>query len=129
MKTQFILATVVAALAVASLSALSNGSSDTSVSGTWNLTVKGPAAHGDMAAPMRLTQDGTKVTGTFAAHGNEHKLTGQFADRSLSLEATDAPADHRLTFNATLKDDGTLAGYLSGPMGDMQWTAARAAQQ
>ena len=126
MKTQLILAAAVAALAVATLGARSNDTRDATVSGTWNLTVKGPAAHGDMAATMQLTQDGSKVTGTFAAHGNEHKLTGRFADRRLTLEATDAPPDHPVTLTATLKDDDTLAGYLSGPMGDMQWTAARA---
>jgi hypothetical protein len=28
-------------------------------------------------------------------------------------------------FSAKLKDDGTLAGYVSSDMGDMNWTAER----
>ena len=97
------------------------------VAGTWNVAVKGPAAHGDMAATMLLRQDGKAVTGTFAVHGTEHTLKGEFSAPTLTLESTDTPADKGLTFTATLKEDGSLAGYLSGPMGDMQWTAARAA--
>ena len=34
-------------------------------------------------------------------------------------------AEHKLVFSAKLRDDGTLAGYLSGEMGDMNWTAER----
>jgi hypothetical protein len=95
------------------------------VSGVWDLAVKGPAAHGGMNATLELHQEGKKVTGSLAAHGNRHTLAGEFADGELALEATDVPADKALTLNAKLKDDGTLAGYLSGPMGDMQWTGQR----
>jgi hypothetical protein len=95
------------------------------VSGKWNMTVKGPAAHGDMPAAMLLAQAGDKVTGTFSAHGTEHKLAGTYKDATLQLETTDTPADRSLTLSAKLQDDGTLAGFLSGPMGDMKWTASR----
>ncbi len=95
------------------------------VGGAWNLMVKGPAAHGDMPATMQLRQEGKAITGTFAVHGTEHTLKGEFSDATLTLETTDTPADKSLSFTAKLKDDGSLAGYLSGPMGDMQWTATR----
>jgi hypothetical protein len=101
-----------------------NSRSD-SVAGEWELVVRGPAAHGDLTATMELMQDGSKVTGTFGAHGRTHKIAGQFDNRELSLETTDTPADHALTLTAKLKEDGTLAGYLSSSMGDMQWTASR----
>ena len=52
-------------------------------------------------------------------------LSGELNGEQLSLEATDTPADKALELTATLKEDGTLAGYLSGPMGDMTWTASR----
>lgn len=96
------------------------------LSGKWDLNVKGPAAHGDLAATMLLAHKDDKVTGTFSAHGNEHKLAGTFKDGTLSLETTDTPADRALTFTAKPQEDGTLSGFLSGPMGDMKWTASRA---
>ena len=96
------------------------------LSGKWNMNVTGPAAHGDMPATMMLTQQDDKVTGTFSAHGNEHKLAGTFRDGTLTLETTDTPADKGLSFTAKPQEDGSLAGYLSGPMGDMKWTASRA---
>jgi len=52
-------------------------------------------------------------------------LKGEFSEATLTLDTTDTPADKGITFTAKLKDDGSLAGYLSGPMGDMQWTATR----
>jgi hypothetical protein len=96
------------------------------VDGTWTMSVEGPAAHGSMTATLVLTQTGAKVAGSLTAHGNEHTLAGELADGALTLETTDTPADHVITLNATLQGDGTLSGYLSGPMGDMKWTASRA---
>jgi len=95
------------------------------IAGSWELTIKGPAAHGDLTATMDLEQNGKKVTGSFTAHGNTHAVAGEFANGDLSLETTDTPADNGITMNAKLADDGTLAGYLSSSMGDMKWTASR----
>lgn len=96
------------------------------VDGTWNMTVTGSGAHGDMSATLTLAQKELKVTGTLSAHGNEHSLTGEFKEGTLTLEATDVPADKTLSLTAKLQEDGSLQGYLSGPMGDMRWTATRA---
>jgi hypothetical protein len=95
------------------------------VAGTWTLTVKGPAAHGDLTATLVLKQDGKKVTGQFAAHGNEHSLDGEYAEGTLTLESPDAQADRSLSLTAKLKADGTLSGYLSSAMGDMPFTGKR----
>jgi hypothetical protein len=127
MRTKSILATIVAVLAATALGAHSGAARADSIAGSWQLTVKGPAAHGDMSASMQLSQKGENVTGTLAAHGNEHTLKGTFAEGTLNLEATDVPHDKSLTLHGKVKEDGTLAGYLSGPMGDMQWTGVRAA--
>ena len=113
------LAAIVAAAAFSPIAAHGD------LSGKWNLNVKGPAAHGDMPATMLLTHKDEKVTGTFSAHGTEHKLAGTFKDGTLTLETTDTPADKGLSFTAKPQEDGTLAGFLSGPMGDMKWTASR----
>ena len=95
------------------------------VAGGWEMAVKGPAAHGDLTATMELEQDGSRVTGAFTAHGRTHKLAGRFDNSELTLETTDTAADHGLSLTARLKEDGTLSGYLSSSMGDMQWTATR----
>jgi polyisoprenoid-binding protein YceI len=97
------------------------------LSGTWTMTVKGQGAHGDMTASLVLKQEAQAVTGTMTAHGGEHAVSGEFVDGSLTLTVGSESQDHhRTTLTAKLKDDGTLAGYLSGPQGDMQWTAVRA---
>ena len=95
------------------------------VVGTWTMTVKGSAAHGDMTASLTLAQDGKKVSGTLAAHGNEHKVEGEFVDGALTLATVGDDSQHQMQLNAKLKEDQTLEGYLSGPAGDMRWTAVR----
>ena len=51
-------------------------------------------------------------------------VEGEFAGNTLKLESAQG-GDDKVIFNAKLKDDGTLAGYVSGPMGDLKWTAER----
>ncbi len=95
------------------------------VSGAWTLTVQGPAAHGDMPATFDLKQEARKVTGTFALNGKRQPLAGEFSEGALSLKTTDTPPDAALSFDAQLKEDGTLAGHVSTPMGDMKFSAKR----
>lgn len=110
-------AAAVLALAVGALAAA------TEVGGTWTVAVEGP--HGAASMSLVLKQDAKKVTGTFiSGHGPDLALTGEFADGTLKLESADA-GDAKVIFNAKLKDDGTLAGYVSGPMGDIKWTGER----
>ena len=94
------------------------------VSGTWTMTVQG-SPHGDMAMGLTLEQKGTKVSGTFASPHGDLAVAGEFVDGTLSI-ATGGGDDEKITFNAKLKEDGTLAGDISSPMGDMKWTASRA---
>ena len=85
-------------------------------------------AHVDRAAAamsLVLKQDANKVTGTFiSGHGPDLALEGEFADGTLRLESAGG-GDTKVIFNGKLKDEGTLAGYVSGPMGDMKWTGER----
>jgi hypothetical protein len=99
------------------------------IAGDWILTVKGPAAHGDLTATLSLTLDGRKVTGRLTAHGNEHTVAGEFVDGSLTLEVPDAPAGRALSITARLNDEGTLAGYISTADGDMSFTGKRKGSQ
>ena len=122
-----VLALLITALTTAPLAFAQHNDKDkpTGVAGTWSLTVKGPAAHGDMAAGLTLAQTGTKVSGTLTAHGNERKVEGEFVDGALTLATVDGDSQHQVQLNGKLKEDQTLEGYLSGPGGDMRWTAVR----
>jgi hypothetical protein len=98
----------------------------TTVNGRWVLAVKG-GPHGDTTMGLTLKQEGKKVTGTFASPHGDVPVTGEFADNALDLATVIRNADEpSVTFKAKLKDDATLAGYLSSQMGDMSFTAERA---
>jgi hypothetical protein len=96
-------------------------STSPTVHGSWTITADTP--HGRISMPLVLKQDGKNVTGTVGTPHGDMPIEGEFADRSLKL-ATTVESD-RITLTATLKDDDTLAGSLSGPRGDMEWTAER----
>lgn len=99
-----------------------------SVGGVWTMTVEG-SPHGNQTMELTLTQKDTKVTGTFVSgHMPDMDVAGEFVDGELHVATTDASEDHKIVFTAKLKDDGTLAGIVSSPMGDMKWTATRATQ-
>ena len=74
-----------------------------------------------------LKQDGGKVTGTFTSPHGDVPLAGEYVGTTLTFHATiEDPHHAELTFTGTRKDDGTLAGAVTGPMGDMTWKAERA---
>ena len=116
---------LLAALATSSAFAADVAKKPISVAGGWEMTVKGPPAHGDMTATLQLKQDGAKLSGTFAFNGKTQPIAGKLVDGALSFETTDTPADKAMAFTAQLKD-GELAGSVSTHMGDMRWTAVRA---
>ena len=95
------------------------------VTGKWTLSVE--SGHGTTPMGLTLKQDGKSVTGTFSSPHGDSPVEGEFADSTLTLATTAAGDDSpHVTFKARLRDNGTLAGYLSSHMGDMQWTAERA---
>ena len=98
---------------------------EVTVTGSWSVTVKGHGAHGDLTAGLTLTQEGNNVTGLLSAHGHDHSVEGKFIDRTLELATIQSHAGRQMTLTATLTENGTLTGNLSGPDGDLQWTAER----
>lgn len=120
MFTRGMLAILVAA-AMAAASAASAAAP--SVAGVWSMAVQG-SPHGDVAMGLTLEQDGTKVTGTFNSPHGDMAVAGEFVNGELKI-ATTGSDDERIVFSARLKEDGTLAGYVSSQMGDMKWTAKR----
>lgn len=96
-----------------------------SVSGTWTLAVEG-GPHGNATMGLTLKQEGTKVSGTFVSgHGPDMAVKGEFVDGALKLRTETDNEGDAIVFSAKLRDDGTLAGYISSPVGDMKWTAKR----
>jgi hypothetical protein len=76
---------------------------------------------------LTLKQDGRKIAASLSPpHGGEIALSGEFDGKTLKL--ADASGDG-VTMTATLKNDGTLSGYLSSERGDMAWTATRVKSQ
>lgn len=109
--------------AILAMSALAALAPD--VSGTWTMSVVG-GPHGPATMQLALKQDGTTVSGTFVSgHAADMAVKGEFADGLLRVET--AGEHHKVVLNARLRDDGTLAGTLSSEVGDMKWTASRAA--
>jgi hypothetical protein len=97
------------------------------ISGRWTMTVEG-SPHGATTMGLTLQQDGTNVTGTFASPHGDMPVKGEFSDKKLTLATTNTGDGGEITFKAQLKDDGSLSGFLSSSMGDMTWTATRAAK-
>ena len=98
-----------------------------SIAGRWTLTTSADGPHGAVTMGLVLKQDSKKVTARLAPpHGGEIPLEGEFVDGTLKLStgSQGGEAPHA-TLNAVLKDNGTLAGYLSSERGDMTWTAER----
>ncbi len=97
------------------------------IAGRWTLTTSPDGPHGAATMGLVLKQDGRKVTATLTPpHGGEIPLEGEFVDGTLKLSTRSqgGEAPHA-TLTGKLKDNGTLAGYLSGERGDMTWTAER----
>jgi hypothetical protein len=98
------------------------------VAGKWTMTVQGNP-HGATTMGLTLTQAGKAVTGTFASPHGDMPVKGELVDGTLTLATTATGDAPEITFNARLKDDDTLTGYLSSTMGDMTWTAERAKEK
>ena len=114
---------VAAVVAILALAVGGYAAADT-VTGTWTMTVEG-GPHGNATMGLVLKQEGTKVTGTFASgHAPDQAVSGELVDGVLKIE-TESNSDHQVIFRGTLKSDGSLAGTLSTPVGDMKWTAQR----
>lgn len=105
--------------------ALAAGAATPGVAGTWTLTVDTGSAHGITTMSLTLSEEGNKVSGTFQSPHGDHEVSGEFAGGALRL-STNASDEMTVTFHATMREDGTLAGYVSTPRGDMKFTAERA---
>ena len=97
------------------------------VTGAWKVSL-----HGQHVIPvgMELAQDGGTVTGTLMLWNGDVDLRGSFAGGRLTVGGTLTPTDGSAAgerrIEATLNDDGTLAGTIGvGAMGQVKLTAER----
>lgn len=95
------------------------------VAGKWTMNVDTGPAHGVTTMGLTLEQDGKNVSGTFHSPHGDVAVRGELVDGALKLATSDT-AELSATISAKVKDDGTLAGYMSTSRGDMEFTAERA---
>lgn len=96
------------------------------IAGNWIMSLEGP--QGPMQITMVLVLEEKKVTGSLTSQMGETALTGTFEEGKLAFGIVfDAGGQAmEIYFAGQLKEDGTLAGSMSGPMGEMPWVAERA---
>jgi hypothetical protein len=96
-----------------------------SVDGKWALDIQ--TEQGAMSATLDLTSEGKKVTGTITSPQGDAPLVGEFEDGKLAFGISIETPEGAMAigFAGAMKDDGTMAGTLSGPFGEAPWTAAR----
>ena len=132
MKIRFALAfAVAAAVAIGSspvltAQAVAPAKADTSkVDGKWAMNVQTP--QGAMDVSLDLKSEGKKITGTITSPQGDAPLEGEYADGkiafAISIESPEGAM--AIGFAGAMKDDGTMAGTLTGPFGEAPWTASR----
>lgn len=117
---------VVAMVVLSGAQMFAQGHSHPSLTGKWTIKMaEGP--HGPTEMPLAITQEGTKVTAilTPPGHGAEFELKGEFIKGQLTLSIPASDKNMAITMKATLKEDGTLAGFTSSDMGDSKWVGTR----
>jgi hypothetical protein len=111
---------IFAAIAVVMFVSSPSVQSDKSVAGKWDLSADTP--HGVMTMGLDLQQTGTVIAGKLIGFmSKDFDLKGEFKNGQLTMTTS----DEQMSFSASLKADGTLAGHLSTPQGDVTWKAAR----
>ena len=95
------------------------------VAGKWLMSLDTP--NGTMNPSLDLKVEGEKVTGTLSSPQGDVAVAGKFADNKLALTMSfqGNNGEMTLTLAGTLKADGTMAGTLAFPQGEIPWTAAR----
>jgi hypothetical protein len=114
------LLSVILAVGIASACLLADDRAEaTKIAGDWQMSVETP--HGTIAGPLKLEQDGSKITGTYETeHAGKLTLTGKVEGTKVtfSMEAG------QMTLKFTGALDGDKMTGTSDPMGGA-WSATR----
>lgn len=114
------------ALSTSVVAAQEAGAAKAGVTGSWELSWETP--RGAMTMKAEFKQEGETLAGRIETRGGwqdikEGKVAG--ADFSFVLEMTRGDQTFRQEFKGALKDDGTIAGTITTPRGEMPWTGKR----
>jgi hypothetical protein len=93
------------------------------VGGAWRFNITGPISQ---EARVRLTQEGTTLTGTMEMPQGELPLSGRIEGERLTLTGTLTMGGQSipLTFTGTVRGN-EASGTVDSPMGSLDWTARR----
>jgi hypothetical protein len=93
------------------------------VAGTWRFDITGPMSQD---ATVRLTQEGTTLTGTMEGVAGSLPLTGSIEGERLTLRTTITMGGQSipLTFVGVVRGN-EASGTVDTPMGGLDWTARR----
>lgn len=107
--------------AAADTSAASAG--EVTAAGTWTVDVLAPET---MTFTMKLTQDGTAITGTMDTPEGSFPLSGTLQGTTLSLtgSVTIGGSSIRIEMNGVIRGDEAV-GRVDSPMGAVDWKARR----
>lgn len=96
-----------------------------SVDGKWTMDVQ--TEQGAMTVGVDFKSDGKKITGTISGPQGDAPLVGEFEDGKIAFGISiDSPEGAMaIGFAGAMKEDGTMAGTLTGPFGEAPWTASR----
>lgn len=96
-----------------------------SIDGKWTMDVH--TDQGSMVVGVDFKSEGKKITGTISSPQGDAPLVGEFEDGKIAFGISiDSPEGAMaIGFAGAMKDDGTLAGTLTGPFGEAPWTAVR----
>jgi hypothetical protein len=97
-----------------------------SVAGNWTITID--AGNGPMEVYATMKLDGKKVTGNLSSQMGDTPLEGEFADGKVTfvINFDGGGGAMQLNWIGMMKDADHLTGTMSGPMGEIPWTAIRA---
>jgi len=95
------------------------------IAGNWDMNIV--SDQGPLAILATFKLDGTKLTGNLNSQMGDTALVGEAVDGKVkfTIQFDGGGGSMELLFTGAMKDDGTLAGGMSGPMGEMSWTATR----
>ncbi len=108
------------------VAAQETGAAKAGVTGNWEISMQGP--QGPMTRKAEFKQEGETLTGRVETRGGwadikEGKVSG--SDFSFVMEMTRGDQTFRQEYKGTLKEDGTIAGTITSPRGEMPWTGKR----
>ena len=90
------------------------------IAGDWTMSLETP--HGTLSGPLKLEQDGAKLSGSYETeHAGKLALTGK-VDGKKVMFTMEAPGGMKLTFNGDI--DGDKMSGKADPF-DGDWSASR----